>query len=88
MYLIEMLGRAFNTCVRFLWAAGITGFYFAFCVVIDGVQYKTGMGITKKEARAKAAELALEELVACSEYAGIPSEFSGKNLMMIHNINT
>lgn len=60
--------------------AGITGFYFAFCAVIDGVQYKTGMGITKKEARAKAAELALEELVAGSEDAGIPSEVSEVSL--------
>ncbi|KAA0709763.1 Adenosine deaminase domain-containing protein 1 [Triplophysa tibetana] len=60
--------------------AGITGFYFAFCVVIDGVQYKTGMGITKKEARAKAAELALEELEVSSEHAGIPSEVSEVSL--------
>ncbi|RXN28368.1 adenosine deaminase domain-containing 1 isoform X1 [Labeo rohita] len=56
--------------------AGITGFYFAFCAVIDGVQYKTGMGITKKEARAKAAELALEELIASLENDGIPTDVS------------
>ncbi|ROL41098.1 Adenosine deaminase domain-containing protein 1 [Anabarilius grahami] len=56
--------------------AGITGFYFAFCAVIDGIQYKTGMGITKKEARAKAAELALEELIASLENDGIPSDVS------------
>ncbi|XP_016089684.1 adenosine deaminase domain-containing protein 1-like [Sinocyclocheilus grahami] len=56
--------------------AGITGFYFAFCAVIDGVQYKTGMGITKKEARAKAAGLALEELIASLENDGIPSDVS------------
>lgn len=83
-----MLACALNLCVSFLWAAGVTGFYFAFCVVIDGVQYKTGMGITKKEARAKAAELAIEELMTGSKDAGIPSDVSGKNLMMIHNINT
>ncbi|XP_052366771.1 adenosine deaminase domain-containing protein 1 isoform X2 [Oncorhynchus keta] len=41
----------------------IPGFYFAFCVVIDGVKYKTGMGINKKEARASAAQLALEDLL-------------------------
>ncbi|XP_034037257.1 adenosine deaminase domain-containing protein 1 [Thalassophryne amazonica] len=41
----------------------IKGFYFAFCVVIDGVKYKTGMGITKKDARLKAAELALQDLL-------------------------
>ncbi|KAJ8372098.1 hypothetical protein AAFF_G00294620 [Aldrovandia affinis] len=38
--------------------------YFAFCAVIDGVEYKTGMGQNKKEARARAAELALEDLLS------------------------
>ncbi|MCJ8735761.1 hypothetical protein PDJAM_G00251230 [Pangasius djambal] len=42
---------------------GVIGFYFAFCAVIDGVEYKTGMGINKKEARVKAAQLAVEELL-------------------------
>lgn len=51
--------------------------------MIDGVQYKTGMGITKKEARAKAAELALEELIASLENDGIPTDVSGNNLMLI-----
>ncbi|XP_071314295.1 adenosine deaminase domain-containing protein 1 isoform X1 [Trachinotus anak] len=41
----------------------IPGLYFAFCVVIDGVEYKTGMGITKKDARLKAAQLALQDLL-------------------------
>uniref|UniRef100_A0A3Q1EI47 Adenosine deaminase domain containing 1 (testis-specific) n=1 Tax=Acanthochromis polyacanthus TaxID=80966 RepID=A0A3Q1EI47_9TELE len=41
--------------------------YFAFCVVIDGVEYKTGMGIRKKEARLRAAELALDELLPTLE---------------------
>ncbi|KAM4555706.1 adenosine deaminase domain-containing protein 1 [Odontesthes bonariensis] len=41
----------------------VPGLYFAFCVVIDGVEYKTGMGITKKEARLKAAKLALDDLL-------------------------
>ncbi|XP_036407693.1 adenosine deaminase domain-containing protein 1 [Megalops cyprinoides] len=41
----------------------IQGLYFAFCAVIDGVEYKTGMGQNKKEARAKAAQLALEDLL-------------------------
>uniref|UniRef100_A0A8C9XSU2 Adenosine deaminase domain containing 1 (testis-specific) n=1 Tax=Sander lucioperca TaxID=283035 RepID=A0A8C9XSU2_SANLU len=45
----------------------IQGFYFAFCVMIDGVKYKTGMGITKKEARLKAAQLALPELLPTLE---------------------
>ncbi|KAK3558528.1 hypothetical protein QTP86_018998 [Hemibagrus guttatus] len=43
---------------------GVIGFYFAFCAVIDGVEYKTGMGINKKEARLKAAQLAVEELLS------------------------
>ncbi|XP_065815032.1 adenosine deaminase domain-containing protein 1 [Labrus bergylta] len=45
----------------------LPGFYFAFCVVIDGVEYKTGMGITKKEARLKAAVLALEDFLPTLE---------------------
>ncbi|XP_037636818.1 adenosine deaminase domain-containing protein 1 [Sebastes umbrosus] len=45
----------------------ITGLYFAFCVVIDGVEYKTGMGITKKAARLKAAQLALPDLLPTLE---------------------
>ncbi|XP_026865414.2 adenosine deaminase domain-containing protein 1 [Electrophorus electricus] len=50
---------------------GITGFYFAFCAVINGVEYKTGMGSNKKEARAKAAQLALEELLPSIENDGV-----------------
>ncbi|XP_072252429.1 adenosine deaminase domain-containing protein 1 [Leuresthes tenuis] len=45
----------------------VPGLYFAFCVVVDGVEYKTGMGITKKEARLKAAKLALEDLLPTLE---------------------
>ncbi|KAM9849638.1 adenosine deaminase domain-containing protein 1 [Aulostomus maculatus] len=45
----------------------VQGFYFAFCAVIDGVQHKTGMGITKKEARLKAAEFALQDLLPALE---------------------
>ncbi|KAJ4945808.1 hypothetical protein JOQ06_023486 [Pogonophryne albipinna] len=41
----------------------LPGLYFAFCVVIDGFEYKTGVGITKKEARLKAAQLALPDLL-------------------------
>lgn len=40
---------------------------FAFCAVIDGIRYKTGIGITKQEARHKAAELALQELLPTLE---------------------
>ncbi|TRY93967.1 hypothetical protein DNTS_021120 [Danionella cerebrum] len=53
---------------------GVTGFYFAFCAVIDGIQYKTGMGSTKKEARSKAAELALEDVITSLENDEIPSD--------------
>ncbi|KAF6723295.1 Adenosine deaminase domain-containing protein 1 [Oryzias melastigma] len=40
---------------------------FAFCVLIDGVEYKTGTGINKKEARLNAAKLALEEFLPSLE---------------------
>ncbi|XP_061127292.1 adenosine deaminase domain-containing protein 1-like [Syngnathus typhle] len=42
-------------------------FLFAFCVLVDGVQYKTGMGTNIKLARHKAAELALEDLLPTLE---------------------
>ncbi|XP_047441298.1 adenosine deaminase domain-containing protein 1 [Mugil cephalus] len=45
----------------------VPGLCFAFCAVIDGVEYKTGMGITKKEARLRAAELALQDLLPSLE---------------------
>ncbi|KAM4586438.1 adenosine deaminase domain-containing protein 1 [Fundulus diaphanus] len=41
----------------------VPGFYFAFAVVVDGVQHKTGLGVTKKEARLNAAQLALEDFL-------------------------
>ncbi|NXF61843.1 ADAD1 protein, partial [Ciccaba nigrolineata] len=37
--------------------------YFAFCAVIDGVCYNTGLGRTKKESKLNAAKLALDELL-------------------------
>ncbi|CAN2388864.1 adenosine deaminase [Pristimantis euphronides] len=45
----------------------VFGAYFAFCAVIDGIQYKTGMGRNKKEAKANAAKLALNELLLFEE---------------------
>ena len=36
-------------------------------MVINGVEYKTGMGIKKKDARLKAAELALQDLLPTLE---------------------
>ncbi|NWU52482.1 ADAD1 protein, partial [Dromas ardeola] len=37
--------------------------YFAFCAVVDGVSYKTGLGRNKKESKLNAAKLALDELL-------------------------
>ncbi|XP_029958849.1 adenosine deaminase domain-containing protein 1-like [Salarias fasciatus] len=37
--------------------------YFAFCVVVNDVTYKTGIGITKKDARRHAAQFALDDLL-------------------------
>ncbi|NXT49906.1 ADAD1 protein, partial [Pluvianellus socialis] len=37
--------------------------YFAFCAVVDGVSYKTGLGKNKKESKFNAAKLALDELL-------------------------
>nr|XP_020637138.1 adenosine deaminase domain-containing protein 1 isoform X1 [Pogona vitticeps]XP_020637139.1 adenosine deaminase domain-containing protein 1 isoform X1 [Pogona vitticeps] len=43
------------------------GAYFAFCAVVDGIQYKTGMGQNKKESKSNAAKLALDELLQLEE---------------------
>ncbi|XP_056420019.1 adenosine deaminase domain-containing protein 1 isoform X1 [Hyla sarda] len=45
----------------------VFGAYFAFCAIVDGIQYKTGMGQNKKEAKANAAQLALDELLQYEE---------------------
>lgn len=50
-----------------VFSGNLPGLYFAFCVVIDGVEYKTGIGITKKEARQKAAQLALLDFLPTLE---------------------
>ncbi|PNJ83991.1 ADAD1 isoform 6, partial [Pongo abelii] len=34
----------------------VMGPYFAFCAVVDGIQYKTGLGQNKKESRSNAAK--------------------------------
>ncbi|XP_028657859.2 adenosine deaminase domain-containing protein 1 isoform X1 [Erpetoichthys calabaricus] len=39
------------------------GLLFAFCAVINGIKYKTGLGKKKKDAKASAAKLALDELL-------------------------
>ncbi|KFW00662.1 Adenosine deaminase domain-containing protein 1, partial [Eurypyga helias] len=50
--------------------------YFAFCAVVDGVSYKTGMGKTKKESKSNAAKLALDELLALEHTKSKASEIS------------
>ncbi|XP_016058739.1 PREDICTED: adenosine deaminase domain-containing protein 1 isoform X2 [Miniopterus natalensis] len=45
----------------------VLGPYFAFCAVVDGIQYKTGLGQNKKESRSNAAKLALDELLQLDE---------------------
>ncbi|XP_053317384.1 adenosine deaminase domain-containing protein 1 [Spea bombifrons] len=47
--------------------ANVFGAYFAFCAVVDGIEYKTGMGQSKKEAKANACKLALDELLLYEE---------------------
>ncbi|XP_063776345.1 adenosine deaminase domain-containing protein 1 isoform X3 [Pseudophryne corroboree] len=53
----------------------VFGAYFAFCAVVDGIEYKTGMGQNKKEAKANASKLALDELLQYedSEHQAQPS---------------
>lgn len=52
--------------------------YFAFCAVINGVCYKTGLGKNKKEAKLNAAKLALAELLNLENTGAKSSEDSGK----------
>ncbi|XP_049626032.1 adenosine deaminase domain-containing protein 1 isoform X2 [Suncus etruscus] len=55
----------------------VLGPYFAFCAVVDGIQYKTGLGQNKKESRSNAAKLALDELLQLEEPEPRISETSG-----------
>ncbi|NXE50479.1 ADAD1 protein, partial [Casuarius casuarius] len=54
------------------------GTYFAFCAVVDGVCYKTGLGQNKKESKSNAAKLALVELLDLECAEAMDSEKSGK----------
>ncbi|XP_047934074.1 adenosine deaminase domain-containing protein 1 [Anser cygnoides] len=55
----------------------VISLYFAFCAVLNGVCYKTGLGKNKKEAKFNAAKLALDEILEL-EYAGaMTSDKSG-----------
>ncbi|XP_004606273.1 adenosine deaminase domain-containing protein 1 isoform X1 [Sorex araneus] len=55
----------------------VMGPYFAFCAVVDGIQYKTGLGQNKKESRSNAAKLALDELLQLEEPEPRITETSG-----------
>ncbi|XP_067386325.1 adenosine deaminase domain-containing protein 1 isoform X2 [Emydura macquarii macquarii] len=55
----------------------VMGTYFAFCAVVDGVQYKTGLGQNKKESKSNAAKLALDELLQLEDTAPKVFESSG-----------
>ncbi|NWV68762.1 ADAD1 protein, partial [Malurus elegans] len=50
--------------------------YFAFCAVINGVCYKTGLGKNKKESKLNAAKLALAELLNLENTGAKPIEDS------------
>ncbi|NXY20623.1 ADAD1 protein, partial [Atrichornis clamosus] len=54
--------------------------YFAFCAVINGVCYKTGLGKNKKESKLNAAKLALAELLNL-ENTGATLKFGKWSLM-------
>ncbi|XP_007172458.1 adenosine deaminase domain-containing protein 1 isoform X2 [Balaenoptera acutorostrata] len=58
-------------------SGNVLGPYFAFCAVVDGIQYKTGLGQNKKESRSNAAKLALDELLQLAETEPRISETSG-----------
>lgn len=52
--------------------------YFAFCAVINGICYKTGLGKNKKESKSNAAKLALAELLNLENTGAKTFEDSGK----------
>ncbi|XP_073511719.1 adenosine deaminase domain-containing protein 1 [Phyllobates terribilis] len=58
----------------------VFGAYFAFCAIVDGIQYKTGMGQNKKEAKANAAKLALDELLLYEESESYVCHSESKNI--------
>ncbi|KAM4053418.1 adenosine deaminase domain-containing protein 1 isoform 1-T3 [Anomaloglossus baeobatrachus] len=58
----------------------VFGAYFAFCAVVDGIQYKTGMGQNKKEAKANAAKLALDELLQFEQSESYVQHSESKNI--------
>ncbi|XP_041904527.1 adenosine deaminase domain-containing protein 1 isoform X1 [Corvus kubaryi] len=57
-------------------AGGVIRPYFAFCAVINGVCYSTGLGKNKKESKLNAAKLALAELLNLENTGAKSSEDS------------
>lgn len=62
----------------------LLGAYFAFCAVVDGIQYKTGLGQNKKESKSNAAKLALDELLQLEEAEPKALENPGKAFILKH----
>uniref|UniRef100_A0A8D0GYY8 Adenosine deaminase domain-containing protein 1 n=1 Tax=Sphenodon punctatus TaxID=8508 RepID=A0A8D0GYY8_SPHPU len=58
----------------------VFGTYFAFCAMVDGVQYDTGLGQNKKESKSNAAKLALDKLLLLEDAEPKLSENSGKSI--------
>ncbi|NXP00306.1 ADAD1 protein, partial [Certhia brachydactyla] len=54
--------------------------YFAFCAVVNGVCYKTGLGRNKKESKLNAAKLALAELLNLENTGAKSFEDSGMSI--------
>ncbi|XP_031795094.1 adenosine deaminase domain-containing protein 1-like isoform X2 [Sarcophilus harrisii] len=64
----------------------VMGPYFAFCAVVNGIQYKTGLGQNKKESRSNAAKLALDELLQLDDPESRNVESSGPLLILAEPI--
>uniref|UniRef100_A0A8D0GXG4 Adenosine deaminase domain-containing protein 1 n=1 Tax=Sphenodon punctatus TaxID=8508 RepID=A0A8D0GXG4_SPHPU len=62
----------------------VFGTYFAFCAMVDGVQYDTGLGQNKKESKSNAAKLALDKLLLLEDAEPKLSENSGKSIHRVY----
>ncbi|XP_069487244.1 adenosine deaminase domain-containing protein 1 [Ambystoma mexicanum] len=65
----------------------VFGTYFAFCAVIDGMQYKTGLGQNKKDAKANASKLALDELLLSEDPEQSVSTVSGPSFVPVNPVS-
>lgn len=52
--------------------------------MVDGIQYKTGLGQNKKESKSNAAKLALDELLQLEETEPKALENPGKKFFVRH----